>query len=225
MVHGEGHNSTGPAPSRSPELYRRCRVQGNEGQIRLDALPECVSSDQRQSGTTGSGPLCLQTDNPTFIFRELEAGPGGNSHRCLHSDLDKSKGMCQPTLEPGGKGSLPGSATGADLILVAPVWKTQPWYPTVLEMCKDFPLLIPQGRNLIQPTHPQAMPDVVPQLAVWNISGDNTKSNNFRRKLRSSCSHHGERNPPRHMTHNSENGLAGAVKGVQIPFHALSVRW
>ena len=51
---------------------------------------------------------------------------------------------------------------GADLILVTPVWKTQPWYPTVLEMCKDFPLLIPQGRNLIQPTHPQSMPDVVP---------------------------------------------------------------
>ena len=57
--------------------------------------------------------LCLQTDNPTFIFRELEAGPGGNSHRCLHSDLDRSKGVCQPTVEPGGKGSLPGSATGS----------------------------------------------------------------------------------------------------------------
>ena len=104
---------------------------------------------------------------------------------------------------------------------MAPVWKTQPWYPTVLEMCKDFPLLIPQGRNLIKPTHPQSMLDVVPQLAVWNISGDNTKSNNFQRKLQSSCSHHGERNPLRHMTHSSRNGLAGAVKGVQVPFHAL----
>ena len=113
----------------------------------------------------------------------------------------------------------------ADLILVAPVWKAQTWYPTVLEMCRDFPLLIPQGRNLIQPTLPQSMPEVVPQLAVWSISGDDTKTSNFRRKLQSSCSRHGGRNPPKHMTLNSRNGLAGAIKGVQIPFHALSGRW
>jgi hypothetical protein len=74
----------------------------------------------------------------------------------------------------------------ADLILVAPVYygkHMQKWYPTVLEMCRYFPLLIPQGRNLIQPTHPQSMPEVVPQLAVWSISGDDTKTSNFWRKL------------------------------------------
>ena len=75
MVHGEGHNSTGPAPSWSSELYRRCRVQDNERQIRLDAMPKCVLSDQPQTGTTGSGPLCLQTDNPTFIFVSWRPDP------------------------------------------------------------------------------------------------------------------------------------------------------
>ena len=76
-------------------------------------MPKCVLSDQPQTGTTGSGPLCLQTDDPTFIFCELEAGSRGNSHRCFHSDLDRSKGVCQSTMEPGGKGSLPSSTTGS----------------------------------------------------------------------------------------------------------------
>ena len=82
------------------------------------------------------------------------------------------KGVCQSIVELGGKGSLPSWQQGVDLIVVVPVWKTQPWYLTILETCKDFPLLLfPQERNLIQPTHPQSMADVVLQLhvAVWNI--------------------------------------------------------
>ena len=64
----------------------------------------------------------------------------------------------------------------------------------------------------------------VTQLAVWRISGDDTKSNSFRRKLQNSCLHHEKRNPPRHMTCNSRDGLAGVIHGVQIPFLALSAR-
>ena len=101
----------GPAPSRSTELYRRCGIQDNERQIRLDALPERVSSNQPRAGTTGSGSLCLQADGPTTLLCELEARPGRSNHGCLHHDLDGTEGVCQPTVEPGGKGSCPNSTT------------------------------------------------------------------------------------------------------------------
>ena len=109
----------------------------------------------------------------------------------------------------------------ADLVLVTPIWRTQTWYPTILKMCRDFPRVIPPGFNLIQPTHPLAMPDVTPQLAVWSISGDDTKSTTFRRKLQNTCSLRGEKSHRSHMTLNSRSGLAGAVQGVSIPFLAL----
>ena len=42
------------------------------------------------------------------------------------------------------------------LVLVSPVWKTQAWYPMVLNHLVDFPYLIPQRQDLIIPTsiHP-----------------------------------------------------------------------
>ena len=40
-----------------------------------------------------------------------------------------------------------------ELVLVAPVWKEQGWYPVLLEMLVKIPLLIPQRGNLITQPH------------------------------------------------------------------------
>ena len=68
------------------------------------------------------------------------------------------------------------------LVLVAPVWKSQPWYPKLLEMMVDFPILLPPREDLILPTHPECVPEVMPQLAAWHISGSSTKTKKFRRR-------------------------------------------
>ena len=40
------------------------------------------------------------------------------------------------------------------LVLTAPEWMSQPWYPVLLGMLIDCPVLLPQRRNTICPTHP-----------------------------------------------------------------------
>ena len=80
-----------------------------------------------------------------------------------------------------------------ELILRALVWKSQPWYPVLLETCVDLPRLLPMVDNLIQPTHPLARSELLPQLAVWSISGKGTSTSSFRRKLQNSCSSHGDK--------------------------------
>ena len=52
------------------------------------------------------------------------------------------------------------------LVLVAPVWKSQPWYPMLLESLVDFPILLPQRADLIIPTHPESVPEMMPRLAT-----------------------------------------------------------
>ena len=37
----------------------------------------------------------------------------------------------------------------ARIVLVAPVWKTQPWYPLLLYMLTDVPCLLPQREDLL----------------------------------------------------------------------------
>lgn len=113
----------------------------------------------------------------------------------------------------------------AQLVLVAPVWKSQVWYPTLLEMLIREPLLIPNLPHLIQPTHRVNQPDINPTLAVWVISGVDSKAKGFRTKLHHSSSPHGGKKQPSHMTPCSENGSAGVTNGVVIPFQEIYMRW
>ena len=131
-------------------------------------------------------------------------------------------------MESDGKGPLPSSSTGSQSDPGGTSVKNTAVVPgdtgNVLRLSvANTPETESNPTN--SPTGLQAMPDIIPQLAVWSISGNVTKSNNFRRKLHNSCSLRGEKNPQKHMIHNFRSGLAGSVQGVQIPFDALSVKW
>jgi len=76
----------------------------------------------------------------------------------------------------------------AQVVLVAPVWKGQPWYPVLLEMLYDYPRQLPRTPSLFQQAHQM---DLLPQLAVWPISGRNSDVEGFQKQLKSSSSHPG----------------------------------
>ena len=107
------------------------------------------------------------------------------------------------------------------LVLVAPVWKSQPWYPILLDMLVDFPVLLPHKKDLIIPTHPESVPATFPQLAAWLISGNASRTKKFLRKAQSCCLHHGDRSLQNPMTHYSESGLTGVINDTPILFQDL----
>jgi len=107
------------------------------------------------------------------------------------------------------------------LALIAPVWKSQPWYPTLLGMAVDFPILLPNKQDLIIPTHLGCAPEVRPQLAAWLISGIGTRTRKFQRRVQSCSSHPGDRSHQEPTTHSFRSGWAGVVNGAWIPFQAL----
>jgi hypothetical protein len=107
------------------------------------------------------------------------------------------------------------------LVLVAPVWNSQPWYPILLGMLVDYPALIEPAEDLVIPAHQLAQPEVIPQLAVWNISGRDTETKRFQKMVQNFWLHHGGTRQQSPMTPCLINGLAGAVNGAQIPFQAL----
>ena len=109
----------------------------------------------------------------------------------------------------------------AQLVLVAPVWKSQVWYPTLLEMLIQEPLLLPNRPGLIQPTHKVNKPDITPQLAVWVISGLDSKAKGFQKRLLNSSLHHGGKKHQRRTTPYSINGWAGVTNGIAIPFQVI----
>ena len=52
----------------------------------------------------------------------------------------------------------------AEVVLVAPVWKAQPWYALLLAMLVDWPRLLPTQSI-------ETLTELTPRLAVWSISG------------------------------------------------------
>jgi hypothetical protein len=119
-------------------------------------------------------------------------------------------------VEPGGKGPLPSSSIERDLIIVAPAWKADV-VPNNVGNVQGLPTPNSSERES-NPTNSSTIDaGCGPLISCVEYLRDDTKSNNFRRKLQTSCSYHGGRNTPKHMIHNSRNGLAGAKEGGADP--------
>ena len=86
-------------------------------------------------------------------------------------DWTKFQGYANPPWNMVGRVLTQVRHQKARLVLMAPVWKSQAWYPLLLEMLTRKPLLLPNSPHLIQPTHRVNQPDTTPQLAAWVISG------------------------------------------------------
>ena len=109
----------------------------------------------------------------------------------------------------------------AEVVLVAPIWPSQPWYPKLLSLLSAIPLRIHPQENLMQETREGSLPQVNPPLAVWPISGNTTPPGAFLQKLQNSSCHPGGKRPPNHMTHCVANGSAGVLHRTVIPFQDL----
>ena len=101
----------------------------------------------------------------------------------------------------------------ATIIMVAPVWKSQVWYPVILSLLFDHPRSIPPLASNVLQIH-QILPPIRGQdiqLAAWPISGDATKQANYQRMLQDSLW------PPGVF----RSGSAGVLHGAEIPFWDL----
>ena len=135
----------------------------------------------------------------------------------FQQDWGRLKGFANPPWCLIGRVLSQARRQQAQLVLVAPVWKGQTWYPVLLEMLWDYPRLIALTPDLIQrPTGSQM--EMAPQLAVWPVSGKDYLVAAFQRKLLNSCCSHGGLSQPSHMTHTSVSGQASVLKGVVILF-------
>ena len=95
-------------------------------------------------------------------------------------DWRQVKGYANPPWNLVGRVLSKVEAQGAELILIAPVWPSQPWYPRLLSLLVGQPLRVdPQQAVMVE----EDLPDLIPPLAVWPISGNTTQVRNFQRRL------------------------------------------
>ena len=110
------------------------------------------------------------------------------------------------------------------VVVIAPVWQGQSWYPTMSESIVDLPILLPHSPHiLVDPVgqiHPLVRNNSL-RLAAWRVSGDPLKTKEFQKKLSRSYPRHGD-HPQRNRIHQpGKSGWAGVLQGSWIPFQLL----
>ncbi|XP_065194978.1 uncharacterized protein LOC135826275 [Sycon ciliatum] len=107
------------------------------------------------------------------------------------------------------------------LVLVAPAWPNQPWYPVLLSMLVDYPVQLLSPTVVQGPDNEQHPLRHRLQLTAWVISGSNSKSVAFQRTLPGCGVRHGGLPQIGRMTVPGESGTAGVVNGRLIHFTRL----
>ena len=97
--------------------------------------------------------------------------------------------------EPHWEGTGTNTAAASRACAGDPSVESPGMVPSALEMLVEIPLLIPPRKDLILPTHPGTMPEVIPQVAMWVISGRDTMTVRFWRRLQGSSWHDRGRSP------------------------------
>ena len=113
----------------------------------------------------------------------------------------------------------------ASLILIAPLWVTQPWYPLLLELASELPILLPTHSNLlINPegeVHP-LLANKTLQLSAWVVSGQAQLTDRFQLGLEDYWSTPDHWGPEIITTQPGRNLVAGVINNKLIPFHVPS---
>ena len=175
----------------------RSGVTGKRGQFRLEAESNSFTESDVTVGSMSGGPIWFTSQCPVGVLHELETRMRSwfNSNRCSQSAMDKSEGVCLPPF------SLIGMCLSKmrcekvpELILIAPVWPTQPWYPVLKETSFREVILLPPLSNLLQNVWEEPHPLLVKgslTLAAWTVSGLTSRTREFQSRHQPSSLLHG----------------------------------
>jgi hypothetical protein len=93
--------------------------------------------------------------------------------QCIRSQLDGLSGYAFPQFALIFKCLEKISREKANIILVCPVWPTQPWFPVLLELVCDVPLIVKPASTLLVSSlgipHPLMSTGSL-RLAIWKLS-------------------------------------------------------
>ena len=216
MVRKEKRISSRPTYSRSKQYGSRCRVPSYEGLERLEAEVRC---DPPINNRMPNRPICITPVPPARQICQLETGPQRIIHGCLYNQLEQHDRYAFPPFNLIHAVLRKARAENATLVLVAPLWSAQPWWPLLIGMLIDYPVYLGNNKeHLTDLSNPGAFHPLFPtlKLAVWKISGDSSRQLAFQTQLSNSCQTALRPQPPNHTTAHGLSGVAGVINGKVI---------
>ena len=114
------------------------------------------------------------------------------------------------------------STDQARALMILPIWPTQPWFGLMLRLLVDYPLLLPNRRDLMKlPFDPEKLHPLYPKLRMLAVllSGKPSEAVDFLNQHARLCCVHGAKEPYPNMGRILGNGLTLQIGKISIPFY------
>ena len=111
----------------------------------------------------------------------------------------------------------------AEGICIVPLWRTAVWFPVLLSMVTEVPLILPRGRQtLVQPHTGEPHPlHKSLDLVACRVSGKTSRNREFLQRLSTSSYPHGDQVQYRNITLTCPSGFLSVKNKVSIPMNRL----
>ena len=117
---------------------------------RVGTVSENLSPDNIPLGQTRNKLLCLKDYEKTDKIHIPQSGSGVlSSTNALYQNWGNFPYLFPPFYLLGKVLKLLHTQRTQKVLLIAPLWPGQPWFPTLIQMCIVHPVLLPQRNNLI----------------------------------------------------------------------------
>ena len=112
----------------------------------------------------------------------------------------------------------------AEMVLICPHWPGQPWFPLLLELTTDIPIILPPHHQLLSSAEGHQHPLIETgsiTLTAWKLSGVISQAEAFRRTWSTCCWR--EYVPPHKLLTSPPGrlGVIGVLNGISIPCRTL----
>ena len=110
------------------------------------------------------------------------------------------------------------------IILICPLWASQPWFPSLAQLFVDFPVQLPSSNSLLRyPTNQQMSHPLLPKMTLiaCKLSNNSCMRETFHRKLSKLSTPAGNRTPAKITSRSCANGSLFVTHGTLIPLYRL----
>ena len=124
------------------------------GQIQLDSRPGVILHDQQHLKSLGYIYICNQVlyspSLPRFV--SWRPDPMAEVTDAFLQDWATFTGYAHPPWCLISRAIFKIQSQMATLVVVVPLWQTQAWFPQLLQMLIDIPILLPQQPWIVEPS-------------------------------------------------------------------------
>ena len=221
LVPTEKNHSCSTVHSRARKYHSRLSVKASKRQDGLGVRTHHFQLCEHSVGPASGGSFCNTFFKATSPFLQLATGPQSRGHRCFCTELDQYPRLCTSSLVPNFTSPIRKvQADQATVVLITPLWHTQSWFPVLMNLLVDYPLLLPKMEGVMRPSPNCDCPiqGLPPQLVAWRVSGRDSEQKRFQTRLSNSSCPPGETKPIQTTTQCGKLGSPGVQQQVFIPF-------